>query len=134
MNVHSALSLPLVASDGVVGAMNIYAHRKHAFTDTAVQLGQFFAGPAAIAVQNAHVLAQSKQLANHLETALVSRAVIDQAVGIMMSRSGSSAEEAFARLRSLSQSEHQKLHTLAQSIVAQAVRRARSRRTDSGSG
>ena len=31
MGVHSALSLPLVTPDEVVGAMNIYAHGKHVF-------------------------------------------------------------------------------------------------------
>ena len=39
-------------------------------------------------------------------------------------------DEAFARLRTLSQTEHQKLNAMAQSIVDQAVRRARSRHTD----
>jgi GAF domain-containing protein len=131
MNVHSALSLPLITSDGVVGAMNIYAHRKNAFDETSVQMGELFAVPAAIAVQNAQVLAQSQRLAMQLQNALSSRAVIDQAIGIMMSRSGSSADEAFARLRSLSQNQHEKLSAVAESVVDQAVRRARSRHTDS---
>jgi GAF domain-containing protein len=131
MNVHSALSLPLITSDGVVGAMNIYAHRKNAFDETSVQMGELFAVPAAIAVQNAQVLAQSQRLAMQLQNALSSRAVIDQAIGIMMSRSGSSADEAFARLRSLSQNQHEKLSAVAESVVDQAVRRARSRLTDS---
>jgi putative methionine-R-sulfoxide reductase with GAF domain len=47
MNVHSALSLPLITSDGVVGAMNIYAHAKQAFSERSVQVGQLFSVPAA---------------------------------------------------------------------------------------
>jgi GAF domain-containing protein len=127
MNVHSALSLPLITADGVVGAMNVYAHGKQAFDERSVEVGQTFAVPAAIAVQNAQVLAQTQRLASQLENALSTRAVIDQAIGILMSRSGSSADEAFARLRTLSQSQHQKLTAVAQSVVDQAVRRARSR-------
>lgn len=132
MNVHSALSLPLITSDGVVGAMNIYAHAKQAFSERSVQVGQLFSVPAAIAVQNAQVLAQTKRLAGQLQNALSTRAVIDQAIGIMMSRSGSSADEAFDRLRALSQNQHRKLNAVAQSVVDQAVRRARSRHTESG--
>jgi GAF domain-containing protein len=132
LNVHSALSLPLITSDGVVGAMNVYAHAKNAFDERSVEVGQLFAVPAAIAVQNAQVLAQTQRLASQLQSALSSRAVIDQAIGIMMSRSGGTADEAFARLRTLSQSQHQKLNAVAQSVVDQAVRRARSRHTETG--
>jgi GAF domain-containing protein len=127
LNVHSALSLPLITADGVVGAMNIYAHDKNAFDDHSVHMGQLFAVPAAIAVQNAQVLAQAHRLADQLQKALSSRAIIDQAIGIMMSRTGSSADEAFGRLRTMSQTQHLKLNAVAQQLVDQAVRRARSR-------
>jgi GAF domain-containing protein len=127
LGVHSALSLPLITPDGVVGAMNIYAHGKSAFDDRAAKLGQIFAGPAAIAVQNAHVLAQTRRLANQLQSALEVRGVIDRAVGILMSRSGSTEHEALERLRSLSQHEHRKLAEVARQIVDEAVARARAR-------
>jgi GAF domain-containing protein len=129
--VHSALSLPLITPDGVVGAMNVYAHGKNAFDDRAAELGQIFAGPAAIAVQNAHVLAQTRRLANQLQSALEVRGVIDRAVGIVMSRSGSTEHEALERLRSLSQHEHRKLVEVARQIVDEAVARARARNRQS---
>jgi GAF domain-containing protein len=127
LGVHSALSLPLITPDGVVGAMNVYAHGKSAFDDRAAELGQIFAAPAAIAVQNAHVLAQTRRLANQLQSALEVRGVIDRAVGILMSRSGSTEHEALQRLRSLSQHEHRKLAEVARQIVDEAVARARAR-------
>jgi GAF domain-containing protein len=128
LGVHSVLSLPLITGDGVVGAMNIYAHDKHVFDERSAELGEVFAVPAAIAVQNAHVLAQTQRLAAHLESALKSRAVIDRAVGIIMSRSGVTEGEALDRLRSLSQSEHHKLAEVAQQLIDEAVRRAQARR------
>jgi len=127
LGVHSALSLPLITPDGVVGAMNVYAHGKNAFDDRAAKLGQIFAAPAAIAVQNAHVLARTRRLANQLQSALEVRGVIDRAVGILMSRSGSTEHEALERLRSLSQHEHRKLAEVARQIVDEAVARARAR-------
>jgi len=87
-----------------------------------------FAVPAAIAVQNAQVLSQTKRLAAQLQAALNSRAVIDRAVGIVMSRSGGTADQAMAKMRTLSQNDHQKLSAVAQSILDEAVRRAEARR------
>jgi transcriptional regulator with GAF, ATPase, and Fis domain len=127
LGVHSVVSLPLITPDGVVGAMNVYAHDKNVFDDRAAELGQIFAAPAAIAVHNAHVLAQTRRLANKLQAALEVRGVIDRAVGIVMSRSGSTEHEALERLRSLSQHEHRKLAEVASQIVDEAVARARAR-------
>jgi GAF domain-containing protein len=127
LGVHSALSLPLITPDGVVGAMNVYAHVKNAFDERAAELGEVFAAPAAVAVQNAQVLAQTQRLASRLQSALEARGVVDRAVGIMMSRSGGTAEEALERLRVLSQHEHYKLSLVAQQIIDEAVRRAEAR-------
>jgi GAF domain-containing protein len=127
LGVHSVLSLPLVAPDGVVGAMNVYAHAKNVFDARAAELGEFFAVPAAIAVQNAQVLAQTQRLAAHLQVALETRGVIDRAIGILMSRSGGTEQEAFERLRALSQHEHHKIAAVARQIIDEAVRRAQAR-------
>ncbi len=127
LGVHSVLSLPLIAPDGVVGAMNVYAHDRHIFDDRAVELGEIFAVPAAVAVQNAQVLAQAQRLAAQLQSVLEKRGVIDRAIGIMMSRSGSTEAEALARLRALSQGSHRKLAVVAAQIVDEAVHRAQAR-------
>jgi ANTAR domain len=78
---------------------------------------------AAIAVQNAQVLAQIQRLAAQLQSALQARGVIDRAVGILMSRTGGTEGEAMARLRALSQNEHQQLEVVAGQILEEAVRR-----------
>jgi AmiR/NasT family two-component response regulator len=54
--------------------------------------------------------------------------VIDQAVGIIRSRSGVSAEVAFSRLVQMSQSGNIKLRVVAARLVDDAVRRAHARR------
>lgn len=129
LGVHSALSIPLLTADGVLGAMNIYAYEHDAFDEHAAHVGELFAIPAAIAVQNAHVLAQTKRLAGQLQDALTNRATIDHAIGILMSRIGCGPDEAFDRLRHMSQSENLKLHVVAMRVVGEAVRRARARHT-----
>ena len=128
LGVHSVLSLPLITPDRVVGAMNVYAHAKDEFDERSADLGETFAIPAAIAVQNAQVLARAQRLAVRLQSALTMRGSIDRAVGIMMSRSGGTEAEALARLRTVSQNDHRKLAEVAQQIIDEAVRRAQARR------
>jgi GAF domain-containing protein len=124
LGVQSVVALPLIVPDGVVGVMNVYARAENVFDDRAADLGMIFALPAAVAVQNAHALAQTRRLTRRLQTALEARRVVDRAVGILMARSGVTAAEAMDRLRQLSQSEHRNLVTSAQEIVDEAVRRA----------
>lgn len=127
MAVHSVLALPLMVDDHVVGAINCYAHDRDAFTEHAVELGAQFAGPAAVAVYNAQLLAGAQERTRQLRRALDSRAVIDQAIGIIRSRSGASAEQAFERLTQISQAENTKLNVVAERLVEEAVRRARAK-------
>jgi GAF domain-containing protein len=128
MGVHSALSLPLIVGDRVIGAINCYARRRDVFGEHAVELGNQFAGPAAVAVFNAQLLSEARERTARLQRALESRAIIDQAIGIVRSRTGSDGDEAFARLVRISQAENVKLHVVAQRLVDEAVRRAHLRR------
>jgi GAF domain-containing protein len=134
LGVHSALSLPLLLPGQLVGAINVYAHGKDVFDDHAAELGEVFAAPAAVSVHNAHVLAQALALAAQLQTALSTRPVIEQAIGLLRGRSGATADEAFTRLRAISQHEHIKLAEVAQRVVDDAVRRARARHTGTAAG
>lgn len=128
--IHSSLSFPLLTPSGVVGSINLYARAKHAFDDRAAELGELFSVPAAVAVENAHTLALAQRVAVKMQAAQESRAVVDQAAGILMSRSGESEGQAVARMRLLSQHGQGKLSVVAQGIVDQAVRRARRRLGD----
>jgi GAF domain-containing protein len=127
MGVHSALALPLMVGEQVIGAINTYAHERDAFAEHAAELGSQFAGPAAVAVYNARLLDEAHERAQQLQRALESRAVIDQAIGIIRSRSGDDAQAAFERLTRISQSENTKLKVVAQRLVEEAARRARAR-------
>lgn len=129
MGVHSALAVPLLLADQVVGAISVYANSKDAFDDHAAEFGELFATPAAVAVHNARILADALTLTAQLQAALETRPVIDQAIGIIRARTGRSAGEAFTQLRVMSQSEQRKLTEMAEKIVDQAVRRARTRRS-----
>ena len=131
LGINSVVSFPLVGPDGVVGAMNVYAHANDAFDDRAVRLGELFAVPAAISVQNAHALIQARRLAIALQAALTSRAVIDYALGVIMSRSGATADEAYEQLQRMAVTERRTEQAVAEGVMDDAVRRARRRRRSS---
>jgi GAF domain-containing protein len=127
LGVHSALSLPLLLPDRVLGALNVYAHSRDVFGEQAVQIGEAFAPHAAASVGNAQLLAQANRLIEQLHQSLGSRAEIDQAIGIVMSRSGLDAEGAFERLRSMSQASAIKVSAVARQLLDEALSRARAR-------
>lgn len=128
LGVHSVMSIPLVTPEGVLGTLNVYAHAKDAFDERSVEIAEMFAIPAAISVQNADTLDTARRTSAQLRSALLSRQMIDQAVGIVMSRSGCTADEGLDRLRNISQTGNRKLAVIAQSVVDDAVARARARR------
>lgn len=114
----SSMSFPMATpATGVIGALNIYSDRAHTFTDqhqaTAQGYAQLAAGAVAIGVR----LAQRSDMSQDLRVALASRAVIDQALGIVMSQRRCDADEAFEVLRHLSQTNNIKLRAIAAQVI-----------------
>jgi len=128
LGVHSALSLPLLVNDKPIGALNVYARPHDSFGPAATRMGEAFAAPAAVSVANARALAQAERLVAQLSDALQSRTEIDQALGIVMSRTGGTSEQAFRQLRKQSQTRQVKVVDLAGELIADAVARARLHR------
>ena len=121
LGVNSSLSIGLPVQDTVTGALNIYATKPHAFDDDAIVLGQTFAGYAAVALANAHLYDTTANLAQQMQAAMDSRAVIEQAKGIIMGDRRCTADEAFAILTKLSQDTNRKLRDVAAALVARAA-------------
>ena len=113
----STLSVPVPVRESVHAALNLYATEAHAFDDAARRVAAEFASYAAIAVQNRQLYESSRELAEHLDTAMRTRAVIEQAKGILMSQRRCDAAEAFTLLAGASQRSNRKLRDIAQAIV-----------------
>ena len=121
--VHSSLSLPLVVDKVSVGAMNLYAHEPHSFRPADRDTGALFASQAAIVLANAQAYWDAYSLSERLGEAMKSRAVIEQAKGMLMGAQGCDEEQAFALLVQASQRENVKLRDIARRIVANATQR-----------
>ncbi|HEV7825236.1 MAG TPA: GAF and ANTAR domain-containing protein [Mycobacteriales bacterium] len=120
--VLSSLSIPLPVQDAHIGALNIYSRSPGSFPDRDVPLAQTIASYAAVAVHNAHTFTKAGELARQLAEAMESRAVIEQAKGILMHEQGCDADAAFATLARVSQQANVKLRDIAAQIVARAAR------------
>jgi GAF domain-containing protein len=116
----SSLSVGLPIEDHVDGALNLYGVHDAAFDDDAVMLAETFAGYAAVALANANLYGVTAQLARQLQSAMASRAVIEQAKGVIMGRRRCTAEAAFAVLAKLSQDSNRKVRDVAALLVAEA--------------
>lgn len=115
--VLSSLSVAVPVQETFHGALNLYAVEPNAFDDHGRQLARDFATYAAVAVHNMHLYESTRELAEHLHLAMQSRAVIEQAKGIVMAQRRCDAAEAFSILSGASQRSNRKLREVAQAIV-----------------
>jgi GAF domain-containing protein len=124
--IQSVLSTPLIVNDQSVGVLNLYARTALAFSDVDRQLALLLAGQATIAITAALRHYDEITLSDHLRTALSSRSIIDQAIGILMGQQRCGPEEAFALLRAASQQRNIKLREVAANLVTTIQRRPHS--------
>ncbi|WP_448626161.1 GAF and ANTAR domain-containing protein [Geodermatophilus sp. URMC 64] len=117
--VRSSLSVPLPYQGISIGALNNYSTEPGAF-DSPESLGAALdvAEFVAVAVVNATAHAELGEQARHMRLAMESRAVIEQAKGVLMAQRHVGAEQAFEILREASQRYNRKLRDIATGIVA----------------
>ena len=116
--LRSSLSVPIGTNGQVIGALNLYSTEPRSFTADHRRRAGHFADRAAGALIVAARMAAHVRLSEQLKQALESRAVIDQAIGAIMTQRRCSSEQAFAVLRATSQNRNVKLRTVAAGIVA----------------
>ncbi|MDT7789500.1 MAG: hypothetical protein QOF58_7919 [Pseudonocardiales bacterium] len=127
--VRAYLSVPVLlpASDhndaSHVGSLNIYSYSATAFDPFDESVMRLFTTAASAAIANAHQWQRSREHIKQLETALVSRAVIEQAKGVLMAVHSCTADEAFTMLVQQSQNENIKLRDVAKDLLDNATQR-----------
>ena len=107
--VKSFLSAPLLIDEKFAGSLNLYGQQADSFDDLEESLLRLYTAAAAAAIANARRYAEARRLAENLRRAIESRAVIDQAIGLLMATRGLDAKEAFRMLGRESQNTNTKL-------------------------
>ena len=115
--VGSSLSVPLTVGDRPVGALNLYAPDADAFGDTRLRWARGVAGAVSGVLALAASRAEQERQVEDLRAALDARAVIDQAIGIVMGQQRCTSDKAFDILRRASQRRNVKLRDVAAGIV-----------------
>jgi GAF domain-containing protein len=118
LGVRSCYALPLITDGELAGALVLYGRRPGAFGPVEIRRAERFARNAAGALTLALRLASCADQNDQLRSSIMSRAVIDQALGVIMATQRCPQDKAFALLRSVSQNTNVKLRDLAASIVS----------------
>jgi GAF domain-containing protein len=115
----SSLSVPLAIDQDqqLTGALNIYARRPDAFDEGSRSVATRFAPYAAVAAGNLYAYQSARDIADNLQTALESRAVIDQAKGVLIERYKLTPDQAFQLLARTSMHTNRKLRDIADHLV-----------------
>lgn len=109
-------ALPLRLRGELLGSIGFFAAAAEPLTADDLLVGQALADVASVSIVHARALREAETLADHLELAVRSRVVIEQAKGVVAERAGLSVAEAFTVLR-----RHARLHDRRLSWVAGEV-------------
>jgi GAF domain-containing protein len=117
LGIRSCYALPLVTDGEPAGALMLYSRKPGAFGPEEAKRAEEFAGYASGALTLSLRMASCQDQNEQLRSSIVSRAVIDQALGVIMATERCPQDKAFALLRSVSQNTNVKLRDLAATIV-----------------
>lgn len=117
LGLRSCLAVPLRADGESAGALTLYARWPRAFGPAETARAEQFAGHASGALTLALRMASCNDTNDQLRSSMVSRAVIDQALGVIMATERCPQDRAFAVLKTVSQNTNVKIRDLAATIV-----------------
>ena len=113
----SCLVLPLRTDRQPAGAVTLYGPDPDVFRGTAHDIALLLAAQGGTAVRNASLYGACRGMVGNLHAGLASRAVIEQAKGMLHAELDVPPEEAFHLLSRYSQNTNQRLRTIAARLV-----------------
>jgi len=109
----SLLAVPLAVKGNVIGVLNNYTSRPHKFTKNEINILVTVASQAAIVIENADLMVQTKVVQNELET----RKLVERAKGILMRDQGISEEDAFRKIQKQSMDLRKSMKAIAEALI-----------------
>ena len=97
--------------------LSLFGARPRSLDPERVALAELLIAFGGATMDNASIYGDSKRTALQLRESAESRTLVDQAKGIMMHALGCSAQEAFDRMRQISQTRHVKVTEVARTII-----------------
>ena len=115
---HSVHALPMRLRGNVIGALNLFRVDQGAMSDDDLSAAQAFADISTIAILQHRAAAEAHVVNEHLNHALNSRIVIEQAKGVLAERASLNMEQAFTRLRTYARNNNLRLVDVAHDIIS----------------
>jgi hypothetical protein len=123
LGVHSSLSMHLpVETSEVAASLNLYSRQHLDLSEDQVRAAVPFAEQLTAAILSVDAHRSTARLARDMAEAMRSRAVIEQAKGMIMADRRIDGDEAFEQLTRLSQHANMKLRDVAQRIVKERTK------------
>ncbi|WP_328291399.1 GAF and ANTAR domain-containing protein [Kineococcus sp. NBC_00420] len=111
-------AVPLRLREHKIGALGLFSDREHAPTDVDIDVAQAFADIATIALLQQQAIDNAEAVSAHLQHALESRVIIEQAKGIIATQQRIPVSDAFTVIRDHARSRNVKLSEVTRAIVA----------------
>ncbi len=121
--VRAVLASPLPYNQDAVGVVAVLSEDRRPWSPEGELALLAFTDLAALLIASVMQGQEQSLLAAQLQTALNSRAVIEQAKGVLIGRDGLSAHEAYEQLRAQARSERRKLAAVSAEVVKNAAGR-----------
>jgi len=113
----SAYAFPMRLRDEHIGSLNIFRQEDGSMSTENLLAAQSFADMASITILNQRLTFEAQLLNHQLTTALTSRAILEQAKGVLVGRRGLKVDDAFTWMRHHARNNNVKLAVVAQEIV-----------------
>lgn len=114
----SVLGVPMPSSTGeTVGALDLYDTEPRRWDDEVREVATVLSNMASGYILMAQSIADARTRAQHLQHALDSRVVIEQAKGVLSATRGVDVNQAFELLRDRARSSRRRIHDVARGIV-----------------
>ena len=113
----SAYAFAMRLREQHIGSLNIFRHKGGSMSSEDLLAAQAFADMASITILQQRFTFEARQLNIQLTKALTSRAILEQAKGVLVGRRGLKVEEAFTWMRHHARNNNVKLAVVAQEIV-----------------
>jgi GAF domain-containing protein len=114
----SVCAVPLRLKSLTLGCLNMFMSEPTALSDADVSLARALADVASIAIVQDQATREAAIREGHLQNALTSRILIEQAKGMIAERDSVDMDDAFNRLRSYARSNNRLLTEVAESVIA----------------
>ena len=114
----AATAIPLRLRAEAVGALNLFSTTALALRDEDLRVAQALADVATIGILQERAIRDGRELSNHLEAALQSRIVIEQAKGIVAEQQQIDVDRAFDLIRTFARTHNRLLSEAARDVIA----------------